>query len=273
MTQNVKFRKLFRIFQLPFILQKINEFRTNKKNEKHFWNIHPGRRGFSGFTGRKSRMNTLAKDMIETGKKLYRQGYIVATEGNISCRLGTGNILSTRSGVCKGELTGRDLVEIDPAGKPVSTGKPSTEIKMHLAVYRLRPEINAVIHAHSPYAVSLTLAGISLARAYTPESVLLLGAVPVASYARPSTGAVPDSIAGYIKKTDIILLERHGSLTAGKNLQEAFHKLEILECTARTVWLAHQLGPVLPLPDEEVQGLLSLRQTVYGLDYPIMPFA
>ena len=143
---------------------------------------------------------------------------------------------------------------------------------MHLGVYRQRPDVKAVVHAHPPYAISLSLAGIALDKPYTPESVLLLGAVPTAAYGRPSTSQVAESIQEYLKKTDIILLERHGSLTVGSTLQEAFEKLEILENTARIVWLARQSGIIKPLPLKEAKEIFALRKEVYGLRYPVIPF-
>jgi L-fuculose-phosphate aldolase len=141
-----------------------------------------------------------------------------------------------------------------------------------LAVYRERPDVQAVIHAHPPVAVSLTLAGISLDQPFLPESVLLLGRIPTAEYARPSTNQVPTSIKEFIRRTDVLLLARHGSIAVGKNLKEAFQKLEILENTARIVWLAKQVGNPLPITEEEVKEIQKLRKTVYGLDYPIIPF-
>jgi L-fuculose-phosphate aldolase len=218
-------------------------------------------------------IQAVRKELLRMGKLLYQQQYIVATEGNLSCRIDSKNILITRSGVCKGELTPDDLIKVS-LNKRTSTGdqRPSTEMRMHLEVYRQRPDVKAVIHAHPPYAVSLTLAGISLNKPYTPESVLLLGAVPTAVYGRPSTSQVAESIQKYLKKTDIILLERHGSLTVGKTLTEAFYKLEILENTAKIVWLTRQAGIIKPLPAKEVRELFALRKEVYGLEYPIIPF-
>ncbi|OGB62156.1 MAG: hypothetical protein A2Y94_08520 [Caldithrix sp. RBG_13_44_9] len=213
------------------------------------------------------------KELLRIGTLLYQRQYIVASEGNLSCRIDSKNILITRSGVCKGELTPDDLIKIS-LEKRASTGKqrPSTEMRMHLEVYRQRPEVNAVIHAHPPYAISLSLAGISLEKPYTPESVLLLGAVPTAAYGRPSTSQVAESIQEYLKRTDIILLERHGSLTVGKTLPEAFNKLEVLENTAKIVWLARQSGIIKPLPLKEAKELFALRREVYGLEYPVIPF-
>ena len=211
--------------------------------------------------------------MIETGRRLYRQGFIVATEGNISVRLSRHEIIATRSGVCKGELEAKNFTHIDPKGVLLNNGpEPSTEIKLHLKVYQDRPDINCIIHAHPPYAISMTLTENLLSKPYLPESVILLGAVPIVPYARPSTEEVPRSISGYIKQTDILILERHGTVTLGKSLTEAFQKLEILEKTVRILSLAKQMGKLRELSREEIQNLMTLRYEVYGLDYPILPF-
>lgn len=218
-------------------------------------------------------MKRIIQDMISIGHRLYNRKYIVGTEGNISCRINMEKILVTRSGACKGEMQEDDIIPIDFSGKALKKeSRPSSEVQLHLAVYRDRPDVMAVIHAHPPVAVSLTLAGIPLDQPFLPESVLLLGSIPMAEYARPSTEQVPASIKEFIRRTDILLLTRHGSITVGKNLKDAFQKLEILENTARIVWLAKQVGNPMPMSVEEVKKIQKLRKTVYGIDYPIIPF-
>ncbi len=218
-------------------------------------------------------MDEIKQQMIHIGRKLYDKGLVVATEGNMSCRLSDERILVTASGVCKGELTPADLVVVDLAGKMLhSNGGPSTEMQMHLEVYRSRPDVKAVIHAHPPYCISLTLAGVSLDRPFLPESVLLLGSVPTTQYGRPSTEQIPQSIRAYIEKTDSLILHRHGSLTVGKTLTEAYHKLEVMENTAKIIWLAKQVGPIQPLDKSELDELLKLREQVYRMEFPILPF-
>ena len=218
-------------------------------------------------------MEETRRQLIETGRKLYERGWIVATEGNLSCRIGPNRFLVTASGVCKGEMGEEDLVLVDENGLVLQGDrKPSTEIAMHLEVYRQRPDVQAVVHAHPPYVLALSLTGLNLDRPYLPESVLVLGKVPFVSYARPSTGQVPESIRPFIRQTDVLVLHRHGSLTVGKSLQEAFWKLEYLEHTAHIVWLARQVGHPNPMPIHEVWEVLKLRKSVYGLDFPIRDF-
>ena len=213
------------------------------------------------------------QEVIEIGRRMYRAGYIVGTEGNISVRLSTDAILITASGRRKGELQPEDVVLVDATGQLRSgEGRVSTEVALHLEVYRQRADVQAVIHAHPPYCIALMLSGRTLDVPILPESVILLGKVPCAAYARPSTPQVPDAIHSLIRQTDLILLDRHGSLTVGQSLQEAFVKLEVLEHTAKVYWMALQIGKVTPLPPEEVKALMEMRQTTYGINWPIIAF-
>jgi L-fuculose-phosphate aldolase len=136
---------------------------------------------------------------------------------------------------------------------------PSSEVKMHLEVYKERPDIKSVVHAHPPYATSFAVAGIPLNRCVLPEAVLVLGAVPTAKYGLPSTKEVPDSIHEYIQNSDAILLANHGAITLGVDLLDAYHKLETLEHTANIVWKAIQLGNVNVLSEYERDRLMDLR--------------
>ncbi len=217
-------------------------------------------------------MESILQELIQIGKKMYEKQYIVATEGNLSCRIDQDQILTTASGACKGELSEDDLVFVDMDGRPVrGNRKPSTEIAMHLEVYRQREDVKAVVHAHPPYTLALVLSGVRLDQPFLPESALILGAVPVIPYARPSTMEVPESIRPFINKTDVMVLDRHGSLTVGKSLREAFYKLEFLEHDSKILWLARQSGPVSPMDTAETGELMKLREKVYGLASPIIP--
>jgi L-fuculose-phosphate aldolase len=215
----------------------------------------------------------LRNELVETGRLLYEKGLIVANEGNISVRLDAQTLLATPSGLCKGRLHPDDLVKIRCDGTPLSNHRPvSSEIKMHLAVYAERPDVQAVIHAHPPACLSLMLAGFGLDQPILAESVVLMGRVPTAPYARPSTSAVPESIRPFIHSTDFILLDRHGSLTVGSTLWEAFQKQEMMEHTAKIYRDALLLGEVKLLPPEEITALNDLRINRYRIPYLIIPF-
>lgn len=215
----------------------------------------------------------LTKEMIVIGKRLYDRQLIVATEGNFAYRIDENRIVATPSGLCKGELKTDDLVLINSEGKKLS-GKHnvSTEIALHLEVFRQRADVRACIHAHPTNCIALMLAGKKLDKPLLRESVLLLGKVPTAPYARPSTSQVPESIRPFIQKTDCILLDHHGSLTVGKSLNEAFQKLEVMEHTAECYITALNMGEATELVQDEVRALMELRERTYHLSHPIIPF-
>lgn len=167
------------------------------------------------------------------------------------------------SGLNKGKLTPNDLLIIDLNGNCISgdaTCNPSSEVPMHLEVYRQRPDVGAVIHAHPITCVALSLVGISLQDPYIPEALVMLGPVPTTPYATPSSTENRDAIAGLIAQHDAIILAHHGSLTVGRNLDEAFTRLEILEHTAKTIALASQIGTPRKLAPQAVEKLLTVRQ-------------
>ena len=143
---------------------------------------------------------------------------------------------------------------------------------MHLEVYRHRPDARAVLHAHPPICIALMLAGKGLDLPLLAENVVMMGKVPVAPYARPSTPEVPASIRTLIQLTDFLLLNRHGSLTIGASLQEAFYKLEMMEHTAQSYLAALQIGPVQSLPANEIKALNQLRVSRYQIPWRMIPF-
>lgn len=215
----------------------------------------------------------LTNEMITIGRKLYERQLIIATEGNFTLRIDKDRILSTPSGLCKGELKVDDLVLINSNGKHLSgRNKVSSEIALHLEVYRQRDDVKACIHAHPQNCISLMLNGKQLDRPILPESVILLGKIPTAPYAKPSTSQVPESIRPYVKQTDCILLNKHGSLSVGNSLQEAFYKLELLEHTAKCYLKALSIGKVSELSKAEIDALMELRKRTYQLNNPVIPF-
>ena len=205
--------------------------------------------------------------IIEIGKWMWQRGFVASNDGNISARIGENEFLATASGVSKGFMNREMILRVNIGGKSLdkkNAYKPSSEFKMHAEVYRLRKDVNAVVHAHPPYATAFALAGIPLDECYLPESVLTLGAVPIAGYALPSTDEVPASIRPHITKTDVLLLANHGALAVGKNLEDAYFKMETLEHTAKIVFNAKALGNVNVLSEYEKKRLIALREK-YGL--------
>ncbi len=199
----------------------------------------------------------LKKDIIEVGKMLHSHGYIAATDGNISIRISQNRIITTASGVSKGYLKEEHIVTVDADGNLLSgRHKPSSELKMHLVAYKMRPDIKAIVHAHPPTCTAFTIAGVSLAKCVLPEVVMTLGVIPTADYATPTTGEVPDSIRDFISRYDAVLLDRHGAITVSqKDVYDAYYKLEKIEHTAEVTLKARQLGQIKTLTEEQVGKL------------------
>jgi len=201
--------------------------------------------------------------IIEIGKRLWTKGFVASNDGNISVRINDNEILTTPTGVSKGFMTPDMIIKMDMDGKVLSAGgkyRPSSEVKMHMEVYRQRKDIRSVVHAHPPYCTSFAVAGIPLNKCVLPEAVLTLGAVPIAPYGTPSTKEVPDSIKPYIENSDAVLLANHGALTLGMDLLTAYHRMETLEHSANIVFISIQLGNVNIIPESQVEKLMELRE-------------
>jgi L-fuculose-phosphate aldolase len=199
----------------------------------------------------------LALEIVEICRWMYQKGFIASSEGNVSAYIGLDRILVTPRGLHKGLLRPEQLVVTDLNGCQISgTLSPSSELPLHLLVYRERPEVRAVVHAHPTMAIVCSLAGISFDDGVVPEVITSLGGIPTAPYATPGTAEAAEVIRPLIQQFDAIVLARHGSVTVGGDLREAYTKLEMLEHTAQILLLAHLFGPVSPLPHEEVARLL-----------------
>jgi L-fuculose-phosphate aldolase len=208
----------------------------------------------------------LRREIIDAGKKAYDRGFVTATDGNISVRVVGDRFLITPSGCCLGELKAEHLVYIDFDGKVLSGGKPTGELSMHLAAYRERPDINAVLHAHPPITTGFTIAGESLAQCIIPEVVMIFGIIPTTEYATISTDEGAQVIKKLIKNHDAIILDRHGTITVGKNLLDAYRKLEKVEYCAQVTLAARQLGRVKTLSAEQIKKLDAVRRQ-YGYEW------
>lgn len=207
-------------------------------------------------------IETLRAEMCAVGKRLYAERLVVAWDGNMSVRLQDGRILTTPAGACKGVLQPEDLVIVNEEGHAIEGKRPSSELKMHLAAYRVRPDVHAIVHAHPPTAVALTLAGVGFDAKLLPELVLTLGEIPTAPYALTGTNEVPESLAPFLPHHNAMLLSHHGALTLGNDLWQAYYRMEQLEHGARILMMAYQLGGAKPLPLERVQELNRLREGV-----------
>lgn len=206
------------------------------------------------------------RDIIACARQVYDKGIVAATDGNISFRMMTDRVMITPSGTSFANLSSDELVYVDIDGNILSFGqKPSSELPMHIEIYRQRPAVNAIIHAHPPFATALTLAGVSLADPILPEVVLMFGKIPTAPYATPSTRESAESIRHLIKDHDAILLDHHGAVTYGESLEEAFYKMEKLEHAAKTILAARSIGSPKKLDEEQTSKLKDLKKdTDYG---------
>lgn len=211
---------------------------------------------------------TFRADIVEIGRRLYARGYVASNDGNISVRLDDERLLTTPKSVSKGFMTPEMMVITDYQGRKLSGPRdPSSELLMHLEVYRNRPDVRAVVHAHPPLATGFAVAGIALDRAVLAEVVTTLGSIPIAEYGTPSTQELADAVRKYIKAYDGLLLANHGALTVAGELFAAYYKMETIEHFAKISLVARTLGRENLLSREEVQRLQKLRGT-YGIAAP-----
>ena len=199
--------------------------------------------------------------ICRVGGLLYDRGYAAANDGNLSVRVGEDRLLITPSGVGKGRMTPDMLLVTDLDGQVVEGDRhPSSETKMHLMVYRRRPDAGAVVHAHPPVSTAFAVCRRGLETPYLAELAAGLGTVPCTpSFAMLSTDEVPESVEPYLPDHNAVLLANHGALAWGADLWEAFDRLETVEHTAKIVLNAEALGGGVPLTAEEVARLKSLR--------------
>jgi L-fuculose-phosphate aldolase len=207
-------------------------------------------------------------DIVEVGRRLYARAYVASNDGNISVRLDAERLITTPKSVSKGFMTPEMMVIVDHHGKKVAGERePSSELPMHLEIYRSRPDVNAVVHAHPPLATGFAVAGIPLTRAVLAEVITTLGSIPIAEYATPSTSELPDAVRKYIKAHDGLLLANHGAVTCGRDVMSAYYKMETIEHFAKISLVARLLGREHLISREEVDRLQGLRG-MYGIAAP-----
>lgn len=204
------------------------------------------------------------KALVDIGRRIYEKGFVAANDGNISCKVDPNTIWITPTGVSKGFMTSDIMIKMNLDGKIIAGKlKPSSEFKMHLRVYKENPEAMAVTHAHPPIATSFAIAGISLDKAILPEAVVQLGSVPVAPYATPGSQGVPDSIAPYCKTYNGVLLANHGALSWGRDIYEAYYRMESIEYYASVLmYTGYIIGKQNELSPSQVEELLDIRSNL-----------
>lgn len=206
----------------------------------------------------------LRQAIIECGRIAYDRHLVTANDGNISVRYGDDKVIITPSGLCKGRMQADDLLLVNLDGSLLEAKpgrKPSSETPMHLEVYRQRPDVRAVLHAHPVFATVLSVSDTPFPVDVLPEVLLTIGQVPTTRYATPSSHDDADAIRELIKNHDALLLRQHGSLTLGKDLDAALTSLERIEHVAQVYWRAHLLGKVNRIPEDDVEKLLEVRKS------------
>ena len=210
----------------------------------------------------------IKEQMCDIGRRIWLKGFCAGNEGNHSYRLSENRILCTPTGISKGNLKPEDICTVDIEGNQVAgKRKRTSEILLHLAIYKARPDVKAVVHSHPPHATAFAIANVELPTCVHPEAEVFLGAVRTAKYVTPGDTRLGESILPYVKDSNTILLQNHGSVTFDKDLEGAYYKLEIVDAYARILLLAKQIGSIRPLDSAEMKELLELKQR-FGLDEP-----
>jgi len=212
------------------------------------------------------------EQIVRYGRTLHERGFVAATDGNLSVRLDQNRILATPTCMSKGEMRPADLVIVDREGRLLAgRRRVSSEIAMHLLIYRLRPEINGIVHAHPPTATGFAAAGVALNQPLVCEVVIGLGSIPLAKYGTPGTPELTDALAPLVPTYDALLMSNHGVVTYGTDLSQAFMKMETVEHFARIALVTHQLGRQQPLAGEDLEKLVGVREKYLGGTQLIVP--
>ncbi|MFQ6049041.1 MAG: class II aldolase/adducin family protein [Phycisphaerae bacterium] len=203
----------------------------------------------------------LRQEICQIGRRLYARGFVAANDGNISARLDDRRVLCTPTLVSKGFMRPEDICTVQMNGRQLAGPRQHTsELPLHLAIYRARAEVGAVVHAHPPHATAFAVAGIEIPTGILPEVEILLGPVPTAAYETPGTEAFAQTVLPYIQQANAIVLKNHGTVSLGADLQQAWFRTEIIDAYCRVLILARQLGNVDRLSRAKLLELLQLKQ-------------
>src|SRR5438477_10443953 len=209
---------------------------------------------------------TARRDICRIGQLLYERSYVVSSDGNVSVRLDDGRIVATPTQTCKGRMTEEMLAVTDTDGKALNERKASSELAMHLLIYRERPDVRAVCHAHPPHGTAFAVAGLAIDQPILSEVILTLGCVPLAAYGTPSTDELTDAMRPLVKYHNALLMANHGAVAYGSDLWQAFDRLETLEHTAKIAILSRVLGGSRNLSPDAIEKLINVREAAGYLD-------
>ena len=206
----------------------------------------------------------IKESICDIGRRIYMNHFVAANDGNISVKVSDNEFYCTPTGVSKGFMTPDMIIKVDSEGnKTEGNLNPSSEIKMHLRVYKERPDVKSVVHAHPPVATAFAVANIPLDDYILPEAILFLGPVPICNYGTPSTMEIPDSLAPYLQTNDAFLLKNHGALTVGNSLIKAYFNMESLEYYAKITLLTRLIGKKEEIPSDQLDKLVNLRKNFH----------
>jgi L-fuculose-phosphate aldolase len=207
----------------------------------------------------------LREEIVRYGRMLHGRGFVAAMDGNLSVRLGRDRILVTPTCVSKGAMRPSDMVIVDSAGRKLAGRRNVTsEIGMHLLIYRMRSDIQAIVHAHPPTATGFAAAGLALTEPLVCEVVMGLGCIPLARYGTPGTSELAKTLEPFVPQYDAILMSNHGVVSYGDTLEHAYMKMETVEHFAQIALVTHLLGRQQPLKEGEIEKLLLARTKYFG---------
>ena len=209
---------------------------------------------------------TARREIVRVGKLMYERSYVVSSDGNVSVRLDDGRIVATPTQVNKGRMTEEMLAVTDTEGRPLNDRRASSELAMHLLIYREREDVRAVCHAHPPHGSAFAVAGLAIDAPILSEVILTLGCVPLAEYGTPSTDELTEAMRPLVRHHNALLMANHGAVAYGADLWQAFDRLETLEHTAKIAILARILGGARDLPPDSIEKLIEVRERAGYLD-------
>ena len=202
----------------------------------------------------------LREDIVRHCRHLHQRGYLAANDGNVSARLGADRVLVTPSGVHKGFLEPGDLIIVDLQGRKLSGARePTGELALHLRALAKRPDATAVVHAHPPLAIAMSLTRKKL-DGILPEVTLSLGRLQVVPYHRPLTDELAEAVAAALAHSDAVILERHGTVAVGRTVAEAYGQTERIEHASQVLWSAYALSTPRPVDEPEQRALLKMYE-------------
>ncbi len=209
---------------------------------------------------------TARREIVRVGQLMYERSYVVSSDGNVSVRLDDGRVLATPTQTNKGRMTEDSLALTDLEGKPLNDRRASSELAMHLLIYRERSDVRSVCHAHPPHGSAFAVAGLAIDQPILSEVILTLGCVPLAAYGTPSTEELTEAMRPLVKNHNALLMANHGAVAYGADVWQAFDRLETLEHTAKIAILARALGGARDLSPDSIEKLIEVRERAGYLD-------